>query len=119
MATNVPSRIAEILTRHEKPLLEDWLREQSAALTARTDLISEADLRRQSVEFLALFTAACGAGSLSEITTPEWKPACDFLAGVSRSRATQGFSPSETATYIFSLKQPLFARRLPSVMTMS
>jgi rsbT co-antagonist protein RsbR len=34
----------------------------------------------------------------------------DFLAGVSRSRATQGFTPSETATFIFSVKQPLFAQ---------
>jgi rsbT co-antagonist protein RsbR len=33
----------------------------------------------------------------------------DFLGNVSRSRATQGFSPSETATFIFSLKRPLFA----------
>jgi len=34
----------------------------------------------------------------------------DFLAGASRSRALQGFSPSETATVVFSLKQPLFTR---------
>jgi rsbT co-antagonist protein RsbR len=34
----------------------------------------------------------------------------DFLAGVSRSRALQGFSPSETATFVLSLKQPVFTR---------
>jgi rsbT co-antagonist protein RsbR len=33
-----------------------------------------------------------------------------MLGGVSRSRAMQGFSPSETATFVFSLKQPLFVR---------
>jgi rsbT co-antagonist protein RsbR len=32
------------------------------------------------------------------------------LAQLSRSRAIAGFSPSETATFVFSLKQPLFAR---------
>jgi rsbT co-antagonist protein RsbR len=31
-----------------------------------------------------------------------------MLARVSESRALQGFSPSETATFVFSLKQPLF-----------
>jgi rsbT co-antagonist protein RsbR len=31
-----------------------------------------------------------------------------MLEEISRSRAMQGFSPTETATFIFSLKQPLF-----------
>lgn len=78
----------------------------SNAITA----LSEAELRRQSAEFLALLTAACRAENVTDITTPEWKPTSDFLAGISRSRATQGFSPSETATFVFSLKQPLFTR---------
>src|SRR4029450_11867431 len=30
--------------------------------------------------------------------------------GMSRSRALQGFSSSDTATFIFSLKRPLFTR---------
>jgi rsbT co-antagonist protein RsbR len=34
----------------------------------------------------------------------------DFLTAVSRSRALQGFSPTETATFILSLKQPVFSR---------
>jgi len=86
------------------------LREQLDALSARQDLITESDLRLQSAEFLAIFTSTCRAGSLVDITTPEWKPVLDFLGGVSRGRALQGFSPSETATFVFSLKQPLFAR---------
>jgi len=110
MTTPRSNRIAEIFTRHEKPLLVDWLRVQLAARTVRKDLLPEADLRRESVEFLAVLTPACRAGSLTDIATPEWKPVCDFLAGISRSRATQGFSSSETATFVFSLKQPLFAR---------
>ena len=110
MTANSSSRVAEIFTRYEQPILEDWLREQLAALTARQDLISEADLRRQSADLLALFIPACRVGSFTDITTPEWKSLLDFLAGASRSRALQGFSPSETATVVFSLKQPLFTR---------
>jgi len=32
------------------------------------------------------------------------------LSELSQARARQGFSPSETATFVFSLKQPLFAQ---------
>ena len=110
MPTTKSNRIADILARHGQPILEEWLREQLAALSARQDLISEGDLRRQSAEFLALVTSACRSGNLTDITAPEWKPSCGFLGNVSRSRATQGFSPSETATFVFSLKQPFFSR---------
>ena len=109
MTANKINRLTEIFTRHEKIMLEDWLREQLTALSARQDLISEPDLCRQSAEFLALFTPACRSGSLTDINSPEWKPVLDFLASVSRSRAIQGFSPSETATFVFSLKQTLLA----------
>jgi len=110
MNTNVQNRIAEVLTRDEQTLLSDWLREQMSALTARQDLIPEADLRKQSAEFLALITSVCRSGNLSDIYTPEWKPVRDFLESISVSRVRLGFSTSETATFIFSLKQPVFNR---------
>jgi rsbT co-antagonist protein RsbR len=34
----------------------------------------------------------------------------EILGSISRARAAQGFSPGETATFVFSLKQPLFTR---------
>jgi len=110
MAEKKTSRIPEILARHEKDVLEDWLREQMAATALRKDLLSEAELRRQSDEFLALLITGWRSESLADITTSGWAPVRDFLAGTSRSRATLGFSPSETASFVFSLKQPLFAR---------
>lgn len=110
MPTNNLKPIAEILSLHQQAILEDWQREQLAALSARQDLISADDLRQQSSAFLVLFSTACGIGSLTDISTPEWKQVLDFLGNVSRKRATQGFSPSETATFVFSLKQPLFSR---------
>ncbi|WP_262966004.1 STAS domain-containing protein [Methylobacter psychrophilus] len=109
MTTNKQGTIEKIFV-HQKEIIDEWLHEQFAALSARQDLISELDLRRQSTEFLALFTPACSTDNLTDITQSEWKPVLDFLGSVSRSRAIQGFSPSETATFVFSLKQPLFAR---------
>jgi rsbT co-antagonist protein RsbR len=47
---------------------------------------------------------------LVDLSSAEWTPVREFLEGVSRSRATQGYTSDETATFIFSFKQPLFAR---------
>jgi rsbT co-antagonist protein RsbR len=103
------SRIPEMIARNESDLLADWLREQLAATTFRGDLIKEAELREQSRQFLNLFVrAASQQARLDDIYAPAWEDTREFLSSVSRSRARQGFSPSETATFIFSLKQPLF-----------
>jgi rsbT co-antagonist protein RsbR len=110
MSKSSSERIAEILEKYEAELLADWMKEQMAAITLRPDLISESDLRQQSAEFLSLFRDAAQSGNLTDIEAPEWAKAREMLGGVSRSRAVQGFSPSETAMFIFSLKQPLFAR---------
>ena len=49
-------------------------------------------------------------GNVTDIDRPEWSAARDLLTELSRARTRQGFSPSETATFVFSLKQPLFDR---------
>jgi rsbT co-antagonist protein RsbR len=44
------------------------------------------------------------------VESAAWTPVREFLAAISGTRAIQGFSPVETATFVFSLKQPLFTR---------
>jgi len=53
-----------------------------------------------------LFSEAFGVST--DTSSPNWKPVKDSLAEISQKRAVQGFSSSETATFVFSLKQPLF-----------
>jgi rsbT co-antagonist protein RsbR len=101
--------LRKIIAQSQKELLADWLHTQLSATTLRSDLMKESELRDQSREFLALLQAAIESGS-TQTDGPTWAPVRDFLARVSRSRALQGFSPSETATFVLSLKQPLFAR---------
>jgi rsbT co-antagonist protein RsbR len=110
MSKNSSERIAEILAKYEAELLADWMKEQLATVTLRPDLMREADLRQQSAEFLNLFREAAQSGNLTDIEATEWAEVREMLAGVSRSRAGQGFSPSETATFVLSLKRPLFTR---------
>jgi rsbT co-antagonist protein RsbR len=103
------SRIPDMISSRETDLLADWMREQLAAITLRNDLMKEAELREQSRQFLNMVVRATSKQvNLSDINTPAWDEAREFLSGISRSRAHQGFSSSETATFIFSLKQPLF-----------
>ena len=47
---------------------------------------------------------------MADVTTSEWAAVREMLAGLSKLRAQQGFTPTETATFVFSLKQPLFER---------
>jgi rsbT co-antagonist protein RsbR len=65
------------------------------------------ELADQSRRFLGEFVKALKSGQVDDITGP-WSAVRDLLGGVSRSRALQGFTPSETATFIFSVKEPLF-----------
>jgi rsbT co-antagonist protein RsbR len=73
----------------------------------RADLIKESDLREQSRRFLQLFTEVVQQNGDDE-NADSWKSVKDMLGEVSRTRVAQGFSPSETATFVFSLKQPIF-----------
>jgi rsbT co-antagonist protein RsbR len=105
-----PTRIPEILKEHETDLLNDWVREQTKVLTSQRGRMSDADLREQSREFLSLFQQAAQQGDLSNMSDPAWRDVLELLRDVSASRARQGFTPTQTASFVMSLKQPLFAR---------
>jgi len=103
------SRIPDMIARRESDLLADWTREQLAATTLRSDLMRESELREQSRQFLNLMIRAASQQlSLNDINAPAWEETREFLSSISRSRAHQGFTPSEIATFVLSLKQPLF-----------
>jgi rsbT co-antagonist protein RsbR len=101
------SRLSDIIMRREQEILDRWVKEQLAAASTRRGLFSESQLREQSREFLGLVAQAASKPS-STVDGPAWQPVRDLLSDLSRSRASKGFSPSETATFVFSLKQPLF-----------
>ena len=100
------TKLAEIVRNQQDIILKDWVDFQLSAITLRRDLMKESELREQSREFLNLFTQAAQTGS--DVGEATWKPVKDFLGQITRSRVLLGFTPSETATFIFSLKQPLF-----------
>jgi rsbT co-antagonist protein RsbR len=99
--------IAKTLLNERNEILRDWVLQQLGAGNLRSDLISEAELRKDSEHFLNLLCDAVQSGNFSDILAPEYKPLLEMLEAFSRSRGLQGFTPSETATFVFSFKQPL------------
>ena len=102
------SAIAELLKKHESELLLEWVASQRAA-GIRTDLIDESTVLNNSRELLKLLSIAAASG-IDDLNGAEWKPVKNMLETLSRTQSRQGFSPSETATFVFSLKEPLFAK---------
>ena len=108
MSAATDAVIPRILKTYEAELLDEWLREQLSTLRAGSK-ISESELRNQSREFMNLLQQATQGGNVTDVQGPSYGRVRDMLGDVSRSRGIQGFSPSETATFVFSLKRPLFS----------
>jgi rsbT co-antagonist protein RsbR len=101
--------LPSLLERFSEEILADWLKYQVTHVSSVRGRMKESELRDQSREFIRLLREAAQSQS-DDVTTPEWSPVREMLAAISRSRALQGYSPSETALFVFSIKQPLFAR---------
>ena len=108
MSAATDAVLSRVLKNYEGEILEEWMREQQAGLRSASK-IKETELRSQSAEFLNLLQAATDGG-VTDVMAPAFGRLRDLLSDVSRSRGFQGFSPSETAMFVFSIKRPLFAR---------
>ena len=101
--------IGEVLTQDQDGLLKEWIDRQGASLGSRREHASESQLREQSRRFLSALGSAVGKGE-SDVRSSAYGPLRELLAEISMERARQGYTPSETATFVFSLKEPLFTR---------
>ena len=104
------SRIAEIIDHNASSLLASWTRSLQLASAGPRDRISESQLNENTRQFLSSLREALAHGNLSDISRPEWGALREQLNDLSRQRAGLGFSPAETARFVFSFKEPLFAR---------
>ena len=97
-----------LLKDNEASILRDWVGLQMADNTRR-ELLSEAEVGEQSRSFLASLSGAWQRSYDTAMTGAHWDDVRASLSDLSKSRAHAGFSPSETATFVFSLKEALFA----------
>jgi len=108
MARSGGNVLSELLERNQSEIVDEWLKEQQASFSRRRDLMSDGELREQALGLFAALRSAAPTGLDFELAG--WQPVRARLDEISRARARLGFSPSETATFVFSLKQPLFSR---------
>jgi rsbT co-antagonist protein RsbR len=103
-------RLVELVKAQQPAIFAAWMKHQLSSTTERRDLMNEADLERQSREFFDAFVRALDGGGAADPHSQAWAPVKELLTRISQSRATQGFSPGETATFVLSLKQPIFTQ---------
>jgi rsbT co-antagonist protein RsbR len=99
--------ITRLVADREHEILPEWVELLKKAGTLATGRINESELITQCRDFMSLLRDALARGG-SDVANAAYTSVRDFLGDVSRSRALQGFSPRETAIFVFSLKQPLF-----------
>lgn len=104
------TRIADVLKKHEVDLVAEWMKALREGGSGKDLRISDVELGKQTTEFVSLLQQAAQTGNVADTSTPAWKAIGTFLDEVSRSRVLQGFTSDETARFVFSFKQPLFAR---------
>jgi rsbT co-antagonist protein RsbR len=101
--------ITHLLRDRAPEILTAWVQSLGRDLSVRTSLLKPGELDEQARAFLNVLQTALATSSDSDVLTSEaWAPVRDFLSSISRSRARQGFTPTETATFVFSLKRTLF-----------
>ena len=108
MNKKATGHLATILSQHEAELLEGWLAGMQSRLVRR-DKVAEGEFRQLAARLLPALAKACAAGQASDIDAPNWSEVRQALSEMSQSRVRQGFSPTETALFVFSLKDQLFA----------
>lgn len=100
-------RLAQWLDRAGATILEQWS-SQLAGNPGIGGRIGAAELGGQCRDVLAALRRGLAENASADVQGPAFEPLRAHLAEISRTRATQGFSPSDTAVFVFSLKRPLF-----------
>jgi len=107
MSSSFKSRLPDLLKKHQPELVKEWEAAQASRFS-KQGVVSPEELREQSGEFLKRLTKAVGSDATGQVDGAAFEPVREYLASISRTRTLQGFTSSETASFVFSLKKPLF-----------
>jgi rsbT co-antagonist protein RsbR len=108
--SNKSNRLSTVIAKYETEILQEWIEGQKAGLRHK-DLIKDSELAHECTRFQHLLQAALASQSGDNSTNgAAWNAVRDMLAEISESRSQMGFSPAETATFVFSFKKPFIAR---------
>ncbi|HEY6491393.1 MAG: STAS domain-containing protein [Terracidiphilus sp.] len=102
------NELAEIISTNEDKIRGEWIRDMSKAIQ-RADLMSKGELDEQCKVLLSAIVKGVKSSGPTDVSTEGWREARELLQEISASRARQGFSSVEVATFVLSLKQPIFS----------
>ncbi|SCL37910.1 rsbT co-antagonist protein RsbR [Micromonospora pallida] len=103
LSAEASGRLADLLTEHAEQIMQRWTEVVAASLRGR---LSQAELRSQ-VRDLHRGMVAAGEGGVIDLESEQATELRAVLAELSRGRARQGFSATETAISIYALKDVL------------
>lgn len=100
--------VGALLDARRDQVLDAWVAAQLSAPGLRPELRSESELKAESAQLLGALIDAWSRDPSGDVYGSSWEAVHRTLEELSRVRAVDGYSPSETATFVFSFKQPLF-----------
>lgn len=100
---------AKILQKRKKQILELWMKNQLVDFSLREDLMSNEELSVQSEELVNVLLQTLNNDNLEDVQSTSFEPLYEVLESISLSRAKMGYSPRETGTFVFSLKDALLS----------
>jgi rsbT co-antagonist protein RsbR len=95
------------MKKNQTQLVAEWTSSLEASGATRN--LKDHDLKQQTSEFFQLITSGLDQGNGQNVAAPGWDETRQFLEKLSHSRALLGQDSQQTASFIFSLKGPLFS----------
>jgi len=95
------------VTEDEAAILDGWTGALRQSGSLQSGRIREAELQTQAKAVFGQLRDALAAGGL-DADGEGYASLRETLGDISRSRAIQGFTPTDTANFVFSLKEPIF-----------
>jgi rsbT co-antagonist protein RsbR len=97
------NQTANILNQNKEAILELWISKQKA----EDSYFNVDDQKEDSEDFVSSFLSVLNEDNINDKDSKTFDKVYEILMGISVSRAKRGFSPRETAVYLFSFKEAL------------
>lgn len=101
------AHVVHLLTKRHDEILNLWIKDRLESGDFRDELVSKKVLRSQSELIVDMLASAIKESSGGDFTSPAFSELRTLLNEISHTRAVKGYTPTENATYILSLRNTL------------
>lgn len=107
MSQDSTLQLAGLIKGNEAALVDELITAMRNKLM-RFDKVSELEIRQQTAQLLKLLELNIPKTTIHNLNDSIWAETKQLLTEFSHARVKQGYTPAETASIIFSLKEPIF-----------